>query len=225
MELTKKIDSFDIALADAQGQRSDAWHSVRLGRFTSSEIHKLIGEPKTKNQWGLTDTASTYIKEKAAEILTGRPQLSPDTIATQWGVEQEVVCKSLMQDRGYVIEETGFHPYEDHAGGSPDGFIIAKETSVLEIKSPFHSVNHIKHLIIQDQDELKKVCKEYYWQVQANMLFTGKQSALFVSFDPRMSGKELHLLPVEVNTTDIVLLNEAIGKASKYLKHILELLK
>lgn len=47
------------------------WQDLRRSRFTASEIHKLMGTPKNKSEY-LSETAKTFIFEKAAEYLTGQ---------------------------------------------------------------------------------------------------------------------------------------------------------
>ena len=46
------------------------WQQLRSSRFTASEIHKLMGTPKNKSEY-LTETAKSFVFEKAAEYLTG----------------------------------------------------------------------------------------------------------------------------------------------------------
>src|SRR5688572_14249397 len=77
-------------------QNSEEWDRVRIGRFTASEIHRLMepakremteAELKARPKSGkgssaklvndystLSDAAFTYINEKVAEILTGQPK-------------------------------------------------------------------------------------------------------------------------------------------------------
>mgnify|MGYP000967497933 FL=1 len=55
----------------------------RKGKFTASECYKLMGE-----RGGITtQTAQTYILEKAAETLYDKEWIdtSSDSVATRWG--------------------------------------------------------------------------------------------------------------------------------------------
>ena len=63
------------------------WEAQRIGKFTASEIHKLMGTPRKKGEV-LSETAKSFVIEKAAEILTGqkRPVWGA---ALDWGVEHE----------------------------------------------------------------------------------------------------------------------------------------
>ena len=49
-------------------QGSAEWIQERLGRFTASEIHKLI--PQGKGGQPFSDTGKTYILEKLVELET-----------------------------------------------------------------------------------------------------------------------------------------------------------
>ena len=56
-------------------QGTDEWDEVRRGRFTSSEMYKLLTPPKTKaaqEAGKLSETALTYINVKVAEVITGQ---------------------------------------------------------------------------------------------------------------------------------------------------------
>ena len=52
-------------------QGSAEWIQERLGRFTASEIHKLIPSGKGGNKF--SETGKTYILEKLVELETGFP--------------------------------------------------------------------------------------------------------------------------------------------------------
>ena len=49
-------------------QRSKEWFDSRLGKFTASEIHKLLGVK------GLGETGKTYAFEKACELVYGKDE-------------------------------------------------------------------------------------------------------------------------------------------------------
>ena len=47
-----------------------AWERARLGKFTASEMHKLMKKGRAKDQY-FGEGALTYIKSKVAEIIIG----------------------------------------------------------------------------------------------------------------------------------------------------------
>ena len=60
--------------AQASSQRSQAWFNARVGKFTSSEIYKLMTQPQTKaarENGELSETTKSYIMSKVAEEMTG----------------------------------------------------------------------------------------------------------------------------------------------------------
>ena len=63
------------------------WQRLRSSRFTASEIHKLMGTPKNKSEF-LSETAKSFVFEKAAEYLTGAKSEIYGR-ALDWGKEHE----------------------------------------------------------------------------------------------------------------------------------------
>lgn len=204
-----------------------AWEQERLGKFTSSEIHKLMKSGRGKDKY-FSDTATTYIKSKLAELITGErtPDVSSNAIEYGRSMEPEAfeVFKRLKPHLNPVhfgITVPKFFPYGDFAGGSPDG--ETSDNGIIEIKCPYNSTNHIEHLLLETQEDFKEYTPEYYWQVQANMMFTGSDRAYFISYDPRVVDfqnriKVLVILPDE---NDQIEINTRINKAAELLSDYL----
>lgn len=178
-------------ILEGSAQRSDNWHEMRRGRFTSSEMHKLFKASKTKEfaaaHEGFGQTAVTYIETKAMEIFTGE-NLSSDIdnlYSVKWGNTFERSAREfyeLMYDD--KVEECGFYPHGDNAGGSVD--FKSRKVGVGEIKCPSSRSVHASYLMnIPTFDFLRQVKDEYWYQLQCNMHFTGLPSCAFISFDPR----------------------------------------
>lgn len=186
----------------------ESWEKMRKGKFTASEIWKLFTEPlrkADKENGQLSDTAKSYIKQKVAESLTGY-KYSFTNRYVEWGNEHEPEAafevKQRHQDFKYVSEQ--FFPYTDYSGGSPDGWIESKNM-VVEIKCPENPENHIEYCMMRSLLETKK---EYYYQIQFNMLILAKHfdkdfmdmRGLFVSYHPLFESpfpkyKEYVILP------------------------------
>lgn len=173
-------------------QKTNEWFELRRGKFTSSNIYKLLG--KSLN----TEVAKTYILERLSQRLGTTPPEKIVTNSMLWGEEHEPIAFQLLENyKGYELEKSTFclHKDYDFFGGSSDGENSRLE---LEIKCPYNSIIHLKHLQATDKESLKKVSLEYYSQLQSNMLIKGKEVGLFVSFDPRLPhDKGLHI--VEIN--------------------------
>lgn len=205
----------DEILSDVE-QGSDMWNKIRLGKFTSSEIHRLIFK-----KGALTDKALKYIQEKAAEIMTGVPNNSFDNAATTWGHEQEPIAAKLFSEKTELeLTECGFVMLNEYFGGSPDRLIGVD--GLIEIKCPFNSGNHVKHCMLKDQEDLKAECPEYFYQIQSNLIVTERDYAFFVSYDPRNEKAPLFILLVKRDEKEIELINNCVEKGIEELKTILK---
>lgn len=232
-----------ISLAE---QGTDIWDKVRLGKFTSSEMHRLMTDgkrPMTKEEIEsmklagskskattiadatvLSEGARTYVLEKVAEDITGESAYF-ENFATKWGTEHEPIARNEFEKRMKLdVEQVGFVPFNEFSGGSPDGIFYTAEGNkdgILEIKCPYNSANHIEHLLIQDQKYFKDNFKEYYWQMQSNMLFTGTSKAWFISFDPRAKDHALFMMLFVADKLDHELIEKKIKVAVEFKKEIL----
>jgi len=242
------MDNFDLELAQASEQGSVNWLNVRAGRFTSSEIHRLMksgsrlmseSELKARPKSGkgssskfiedsscVSEDAKTYIMEKVAETLTGEPKNEVFSHATSWGDTWEPwAAEYFTKVTGLELEIIGFVPWGDHAGGSVDRGVVGKDEHV-EIKCPYNSKNQIDYLMLTDQYDLKRDYPNHYWQVAANCLFTKKPLAHFVTFDPRMKSDKHKMVHIEVvpNEDDYQLLALKLKYAEMEKQIILNLL-
>lgn len=201
------------------------WDRIRVGRFTASENWRLIVEPKEKSK-KISETTMTYIMEKVAEVMTGQCKQQGYAFPLVYGTETEPVARQHFQEKtGFEVQTVGFFPYTDHAGGSPDG--IVNDNSILEIKCPYDSRVMLDYLMLTDHFDLKRDFREHYWQIQNNMLFTGKELGHFVAFDPRMTNEKNKMVHIEVpvNEEDQQKIIEKIGLAVEEKLKLLKLLQ
>ena len=218
---------FEELLSEISDQRSPEWVQLRLGRFTSSEIHKLMGEPRNKadkEAGKLSDTAMSYVIEKVAETLTGQKKIVTGK-PLEWGALYESEAFTLFsQSIDRNVSQSTFLIFGEHAGGTPDGHA---DEFIIEIKCPYDSTNHIKYSLFKTEQDLKEEKLEYYWQVQANMLFSGKNKAWFISYDPRVidENKRMFSLLVHQNEADQALLKTKLNRAILEKQNILNQLK
>lgn len=201
-------------------QGSEEWEAIRCGRFTASDIFKLM-EPGKREMTAeekaarpkkgvgssvttapdhdkLTEGALTYVRQKVAETLTGRLKPSAYAYPLVYGKEMEQEAAEYFQEMsGLEVTPIGFCPFTDHAGGSPDRD-IPEDDSFLELKCPYQSENHINYLMLTDHFDLKRMHPDYYWQIQSNILFTGRSKAWFAAYDPRFIEKKLRMQRIEI---------------------------
>lgn len=202
-------------------QNSPEWYNARLFHFTSSELHKLMTEPRSaadKAAGKLSATAETYVLDKVAEYLTNglcldyKERFSKET---DWGNAYEEVAREVYEKRmGVSVELCGFLPYGEDFGGSPDGLV--GDDGIIEIKCPYNSSVHAAYLLMMSAEDLRRVRPEYYAQIQGNLLVTGRKWADFVSFDPRMQNDvfALKVLRIERDEAFIAKAVGALGRAS-----------
>lgn len=200
-------------------QRTPEWYAARRGRFTGSEVWKLMTDPRSKSE-AISQTALTYIREKLAETITGiTPEVS--SASMQWGTDNEPLAIARYAERYDVnIEPADFVPWGQYGGGSPDGY--ADQFGILEVKCPYNSAIHLENMINARQhltaQQFKDNYKEYYWQIQNNLMVTGRKEAHFVSFDPRFpEDKQLAYIIVPAVDEDIERLQQRIEGAATIL--------
>lgn len=228
-------------------QGTPEWDQVRIGRFTASEIHRIMepskremteAELKARPKKGkgssmklvydyssLSDAALTYINEKVAEVLTGQAGTQGYAYPLVWGKSYEDEAAEFFTTKtGLPVEKVGFFTYTDHAGGSPDRLVGAD--SILELKCPFDSVNQVKYLILTDQFDVRREYFSYWCQCQANMLFTERSLCHFCTYDPRMKEDKHKLTHIEIKADAEFheLIRQKIVQATKEKLQLIQLL-
>jgi hypothetical protein len=214
-------------------QNTSEWYASRLFRFTSSELGKLMTEPRSKadkEAGKLSATAEDYIFDKLAEYLTDGTcldykQLNSREIA--WGNEHEQHARAAYEKRtGQSVELSGFIGYGEYFGGSPDGLV--GDDGLIEIKCPYNSSVHARYLLMRTPEDLRKLRPEYYAQMQGNMLVTGRKWADFVSYDPRVQNPSLALkvlrIPLDTEFVEraVVALSRANELKNEYVRQLAE---
>lgn len=172
---------------------TEAWLKERWGKFTASEMHRLMTNGKAKGS--LSAGAMTYVREKVAEQLSEFRCTEFSSAAMEWGVEHELEAVEQFESMtGIRVNQTGEHQQFilsecGNWGGTPDGITFE---SGIEVKCP-ESKTHLLYLSVVDAETLKETEAKYYWQVQAYMQLTGKNHWHFVSYDPRFYAEHLRL--------------------------------
>jgi len=198
------------------------WLLERIGKFTASEFYRLVTFPKKTE---LQPGAITYVSEKAAELLTEFTDDGFTSWDMQWGKDHELGAVAAFEKRtGLKVTHTGnnqkFITLGEHIGGTPDG-LIGKRSGA-EIKCP-KSATHLQYLCIQNQEDLKNTCPNYYWQIQGLLHITKRKIWYFISYDPRFKDKQqqLHFIEVKPNAEDQKFLVERLAMAIEYKSYLL----
>lgn len=183
-------------------QRSIEWHESRNGKFTASEIHKLMGVR------GLGETGKSYAIDKAIEQLFGEMEENFISNDMQRGIDLEPLAFakfSEIMDLDFILVNTcGFIEICENSGASPDG--IVGENDILEIKCP-KSGTFFK--LIADEE----INKQYFYQMQMQMLATGGQKAYFFNYMVHEGQEFHHLIEVLRDETVIELMKSRVAEA------------
>lgn len=212
------------------------WEIARLGKFTSSQIDALFTEPRSKEakvKGELSESAKTYIKSKAAEIVTGTTRQVTNW-ATEWGNTYEPMAAEKLALRYPGMEYMGkenprFFPYSDFSGGSPDGW--HQELGLnFEVKCPEDPANHVEYCLMETSEDLKDARLEYYHQVQMNMICIAKEfkipfkemKTVFCSYCPIINDpyQDIYTLIIEPDIEFSARLPKVIERAESYLAEI-----
>jgi len=211
-------------------QRTADWHRARLGHFTGSQIVKLMGSGRKKDDV-FSATAVTYIFQVASERLLSEKVVEDDEMfwlyleqvshtnrAMQWGIDNENEARELYEKlSGCEVRELSSVEHESVANyaASPDG-VVEKSDICVEIKCPKPETAVRYMANISDGETLKEVMPDYYWQVQAEMDCTGASGCDFVVYCPFLE-KPMHIVRIERNDEAILQIHERLSLAEKYI--------
>lgn len=194
-------------LAAQPTQHSLDWFRARLGKFTGSEVGRLMKAGKGKDEYFGKDALS-YTNEVVAERLLNPSvvmldelfeeylmQVTASSKAMAWGNDQEMNARTLYSKvTGRKVTSCGAVELSEWFASSPDG-VCLDDNGCIEIKCPTSKV-HTEYLLnVQTAEELKAVRPLYYWQCIAHMAVTGADWCDWVSYCP-FSQKPLHIVRI-----------------------------
>lgn len=150
-------------------QGSDEWHAIRKGKMTASHAQEIGNNGK-----GL----DTYIIKLMADYFSSGEYEGYKNSHMERGTELEPVARSMYElETGQTVEEVGFVEHSDYAGCSPDGLI--GEDGGIEIKC-HDDTAHFKFIL----NGQKEIDSKYLWQIQANLLMTGRKWWDYIAYNP-----------------------------------------
>lgn len=150
-------------------QGSDEWFDIRKLKMSGSHAQAIGTAGK-----GL----DTYIYELVAGSFSSGERENYTNKDMQRGVDLEPIARDMYELKtGQKVVEVGFVELDEYVGVSPDGLI--GEDGGIEIKC-VKDVNHFK-LILNGR---KGIESKYLWQIQMNLLVTGREWWSYVSYNP-----------------------------------------
>lgn len=191
-------------------QGSEAWLRIRLGTPTTSNFGKII-TPTGKR----SSQSQDYLNELLGQLLAGKVEEMHKSYAMQRGNELEPEAVSYYE-RYYntTTKEVGFVTTTDgRIGCSPDRLV--GRHGLLEVKCPLYK-KHVANL------RSGKIDKQYYPQVQGQMLLTKRDWCDWISYHPDMPAS---IVRVERDDDYLELLKEYLNEFLCEMDEIIEMLK
>lgn len=150
-------------------QGTPEWFAVRRGKMTASNATAIGNCGK-----GLV----SYIEEMMSEYYSSGEKEQFSSKDTDRGHELEPIARQIYEfENDLVVDEVGFIEFNEYVGASPDGLI--GEDGGLEIKC-VDDKKYFKHLLYGES----MIESDYKWQVQMNLLVSGRQWWDLVYYNP-----------------------------------------
>ena len=134
----------------------------RIGRYTSSQIHKLMANGRAKGSIG--QPFYTYVEEKTNEKRMGISfDSNPYTKPIHWGEFMEIYLHGECLGSEYKLTSKGtlIHPKNDYWAGTPDceKFKDGELIAISEIKcyQPKKFAEYTNAILKQDIDFLRDI--------------------------------------------------------------------
>jgi hypothetical protein len=195
-----------------EAQAGDDWLRQRAGAFTASRADDLMARTKT----GPSASRANLLALLAVERLTGECVPTYRNAAMDRGIEMEAEARDAYSfTYGVAVEECGYvpHPTIARCGCSPDGFL--EDSGLVEFKCPSSMQKHLDALRNGDH------AREYRWQLQHQLMVTGREFVDAVSYDPRFpDGLQLAIVRVVRDEAAIAQLCAEIANADAEVESI-----
>lgn len=150
-------------------QGSDEWKAIRKGKMTASNA-TAIGNCGA----GL----DTYVLSILADHFSSGEVQHYSNKHMDRGNELEEPARAMYElEYGATVEQVGFVEYNDYVGCSPDGLL--GEDGGIEIKC-HEDLAHFKMILNGERE----IASGYLWQIQMNMLITGRKYWLYIAYNP-----------------------------------------
>ena len=160
-------------------QGSPEWHQFRAGKITASAFADVMTGGKGK-------VRKAYMAQLISERLTGEVADSYTSKDMQRAIDLEPQARALYEFvTGNEARQVGMVMRSEWVGCSPDGLV--GDDGGIEIKCPL-TKTHVAYCMDQC------VPDDYRWQVQGCLWVTGREWWDFVSFDPRLPQRMIHVV-------------------------------
>lgn len=193
-------------------QGSEEWLALRFGWITASKFKDVIAGGQGK-------TRMAYMRQLAAETITGERIDSYSNEYMEWGTETEPQARAMYELENAVnVDQISFIKHDSiRAGCSPDGLI--GNDGLIEIKCP-KTTTQIETFLSGKMPPSHKA------QVQGQLWISEREWTDFVSFDPRINGSSSYFcVRVYRDEAYIKTLEEGVKAFENELKEMVGMLK
>lgn len=216
-----------------QEQHSIGWYRDRLGYITGSKVGVLMKSGRSKEKV-FSDTARAYLYQLAGERALNPTIVNDDEMlkfyleqttsqskAMRFGTEQEENARNLyVEQTGRDVKEVGLchHDTIPYLASSPDG--MTKDNGVLgcvEIKCPSLSTYTQYVSEIHDNETLKRINPDYYYQCQNHMACTGGQFCDFIVYCPFVENP-MYIVRIARDADSIALIEHRVTIAEEIIQ-------
>lgn len=214
-------------------QRTLEWYRARLGYITGSQVGTLMKSGRAKDRI-FSDTALTYLYQLAGERSLNQEIVKDDDMFTfyidqttsqskamRFGTEQEENARNTYtQVTGRKVDEVGLCRHNNIAclASSPDGITVdGGVLGCVEIKCPTLSTFSKYVAEISDNESLKRVNPDYYYQCQNHMACTGAEFCDFITYCPFVENP-IHIVRITRDAEAIALIEARVQLAEEIIK-------
>lgn len=150
-------------------QQTPEWFAIKKGKMSASHADAIGNNGKGLETYILT-LMSEYYSNGEKENYTNKDM--------DRGNELEDQARSIYAfNTGNEVEKIGFIEQDEFIGISPDGLV--NDDGLVEIKCP-NDLNYFKFLLNGE----KEIDSKYIWQMQMQMLVSGRKWCDFVAYNP-----------------------------------------
>ena len=198
-------------------QGSDEWFALRLQYPLTASNAQAIGNSGK----GLETLCWDKLAEKYSSV-DKELYINKDL---ERGVELEPLARDMYElETGNGVVEVGFITDDSISpvgGASPDGLV--NDDGLFETKA-FADTKHFKAIAELKKYGSFKIEPQYVWQMQQQMLFTGRKWCDFVAYNPNYT-QSLLVQRVECDKVMQDKIREGLSKGEELLKEIEEMIK
>lgn len=189
-------------------QRTDEWRQAKLGKFSGSDFHVMLGASQTKQDylWGKYSEIKYQDtdKEEYQSLYMERGTILEPEARRVYNLINDVVVQEIG-----LVEDDG--EFEGYAVCSPDGLV--GDDGIIEIKCLI--AKYHEQYTNPASKKFEYIKPEYKTQVQYNLLITGRQFCDFVYYHPRGG---IHIIRIERDEEYINKIKEALREGIAWLK-------